>query len=141
MEMKCPHCGGDLPESSEPLESCPHCGKSFSEFDQTPPVGQPRLQRQRPLVVHPREQDATMTETILRALGILCECAAVIVAIIAVVGAVAAHSMLVLLWVAAGLCFNGLLMFAMSHALRYLRLIVNSLASMRTRPLGSEIDE
>jgi hypothetical protein len=42
--------------------------------------------------------------------------------------------------VAIGLFLGGLILLALAHALRYLRLIVNSLASMRARPLGAEID-
>ena len=42
---------------------------------------------------------------------------------------------------AIGLFLGGLFLLAFAHALRYLRLIVNSLASMRARPLGSEAEE
>jgi hypothetical protein len=97
------------------------------------------------LVVQPPDQQATRTELILGLLGMVCQ--AVAVGALIVTACSLPRSLLppmsvgVGLCIAIGACIQGLMLLAIAHALRYLRLTVNSLAYMRARPLGVQTDD
>lgn len=132
--MKCPHCGVEvLARTAGRL--CPTCGKAIPPADSTIPMDSPLNPS---LMVQPPQESSTATETWLGLVAWLCLPGAVVVAAIAFL---AHNQLLPLLITAAGILLNGLVLMAMRHMLRYLRLTVNSLTAFRARPLGSEIEE
>jgi hypothetical protein len=131
--MKCPHCEKEVAMTAAGLPAaCPRCGRPLA----TPVAG---------LVVQPPDQKPTRTELILGILGMSCEAVAVGALIVTVCslprGLLPPMGVAVGFGMAVGFSIHGLLLLAMAHVLRYLRLTVNSLASMRARPLGSKTDE
>ena len=125
--MKCPHCGAEVTMTVAGLPAiCLGCGRTIER----PASG---------VVVQPGDQRISKTEIMLGILGPLCQVGALVAVIVAVGGG--KQLLLPLLGVAIGLSIQGLILLAVAHGLRYLRLTVNSMAHLRARPLGSETED